>query len=84
MTTTSATQSLNPAAIVALQFEEDTYQMLRNAGVSDARIDAMRADARRAARDAAIAQMPTISAKEVAAEWRGLNSLAAAEFDEVK
>ena len=37
--------------------------------------------ARIAARDAAIALMPTISAEFVAAEWRGLNTLAAADVD---
>jgi len=45
MNANTATQMLNPAMVVALQFEEDTYQMLRNAGVSEARIDAMRATA---------------------------------------
>lgn len=79
MNANTTSQILNPAAIVALQFEEDTYTMLRNAGVSEARIDAMRAAAHRAARDAAIAQMPTISVEKVAVEWRGLNSLIAAE-----
>ena len=50
---------LNPAAI---QFEEDTYTMLRNAGVSESRIDAMRSDARRAARDRTeAARKPTLS-----------------------
>jgi len=36
------TTALNPAAIVALQFEQEMYEMLRRAGVSEARIDAMR------------------------------------------
>lgn len=36
---------LNPAAVVALQFEQESYEMLRRAGVSEARIDAMRAQA---------------------------------------
>ena len=39
------TAALNPAAIVALQFEQEMYEMLRRAGVSEARIDAMRATA---------------------------------------
>ena len=39
------TTALNPAAIVALQFEQEMYEMLRRAGVSEARIDAMRATA---------------------------------------
>jgi hypothetical protein len=37
------TQTLNPAEIVALQFEEDMYLMLRRAGVPAVRIDQMRA-----------------------------------------
>jgi hypothetical protein len=39
------------------------------------------AEARRVARDAALATMPTVHIEEVAAEWRGLDSLSAAEFD---
>jgi len=38
-------ETLNPASIVALQFDEEVYDMLRRAGVSEARIDAMRATA---------------------------------------
>jgi len=42
-TVSTPTTALNPAAIVALQFEQEMYEMLRRAGVSEARIDAMRA-----------------------------------------
>lgn len=38
-------ETLNPASIVAMQFDEDVYMMLRRAGVSEARIDEMRATA---------------------------------------
>ena len=44
-TMSTPTTALNPAAIVALQFEQEMYEMLRRAGVSEARIDAMRATA---------------------------------------
>ena len=41
----TTTENLNPATIVALQFEQEMYDMLRRAGVSESRIDAMRAEA---------------------------------------